>query len=114
MLLLDLRTAKCDRVWPSDLMLAITGRVRSCDDVGWFERNVIGVLLPGTGAQGADTVAGELEALMAELGVTARWEVLTYPEHWERVGDDLKPRFTHTFTPRGGSGLQRRRCGQLR
>ena len=69
-------------------MLAITGRVRSCDDVGWFERNVIGVLLPGTGAEGAYKVAGELERLLADLGVTGRWEVFTYPEHWDVVGDD--------------------------
>jgi len=85
-------------------MVAITGRVRSCDDVGWFERNVIGVLLPGTGADGAYKVAGELESLLAELGVTGRWEVFTYPEHWDVVGDDHpSSRLSRGFSGGGSS-----------
>ena len=58
-------------------------RSRVTDDVGWFDKNTIGALLPETSTQGAWVYAqGVADVVQAKLGVFPEIKVYAYPTNW--------------------------------
>ncbi|MBN1837675.1 MAG: sugar transferase, partial [Spirochaetales bacterium] len=66
---------------------ALRRRVRSIDEIGWFQEGVLGVLLPTTGPEGAQTFAESFAHGLNGSGESLRWQVFTYPSHWYHGGD---------------------------
>jgi lipopolysaccharide/colanic/teichoic acid biosynthesis glycosyltransferase len=57
-------------------------KMRSIDEVGWLDRQSIGVLLPVTSAEGGQGFAHRLSESIPVPPPPVLWTVYTYPEHW--------------------------------
>ena len=82
------RVKRKDRTTLSTIRLAKTvlNRVRATDDVGWYDENHLGVLLPDTTANGAWRFADQVCGLASRKGPRPLLSVYCYPTKW--FGDD--------------------------
>ncbi len=60
------------------LIEKLTKRMRTIDEIGWFDKRQIGVILPDTSASGAMKVANDIRRMPSLPTVT----VYTYPGQW--------------------------------
>ena len=82
------RVRRKDYTALSNVRLAkmILNRVRATDDVGWYDDNHLGVLLPDTTANGAWRFADQVCGLASRRGPRPLLSVYCYPTKW--FGDD--------------------------
>ena len=95
MLLFTLRASSHDTPLQTRFLHFLGKRLRSIDEVGWFETDQIGVILPYTSAENALIVA---EGIRREFkdNINLRFEkVLAYPSIWP-----FKKEFEVTDEPR--------------
>ena len=64
------------------LSCVITQRMRYTDKVGWFNRRCIGLLLPGTSADGAWKLAHEISKSISQKASPPACMIYTYPSQW--------------------------------
>jgi lipopolysaccharide/colanic/teichoic acid biosynthesis glycosyltransferase len=64
------------------LARTVLGRVRATDDVGWFDDNHLGVILPDTNATGAWRFADQICSLASRKLPRPLCSVYTYPTKW--------------------------------
>jgi lipopolysaccharide/colanic/teichoic acid biosynthesis glycosyltransferase len=95
----------------------LTRRIRQNDEIGWFDQQRLGVLLPYTSASGAKTLAADL---CPKIGPSAgSCTIYTYPSKWfpdegdgKTAGSD-KAGARGLASPEEGSTLGRGRRGGL-
>jgi lipopolysaccharide/colanic/teichoic acid biosynthesis glycosyltransferase len=68
------------------LAKTVLNRVRATDDVGWYDENHLGALLPDTAANGAWRFADQVCGLATRRGPRPLLSVYCYPTKW--FGDD--------------------------
>jgi lipopolysaccharide/colanic/teichoic acid biosynthesis glycosyltransferase len=61
----------------------IRKRIRVYDDIGWFEKNKLGILLPETGFDQARKLAQQIGRDIIPRSYDSDYVVLTYPTHWD-------------------------------
>lgn len=61
----------------------IRKRIRVYDDIGWFEKNRLGILLPDTGFDQAKKLAQQIGNSIIPKSYDSNYVVLTYPTHWD-------------------------------
>jgi lipopolysaccharide/colanic/teichoic acid biosynthesis glycosyltransferase len=91
LVLLEIAPERWDTVSPTAVCRRLLDRVRVTDEVGWFDGKTIGIILPDTPAEGAESLA---ESLAKELGESAhglRWRIHSYPDDWYDSGDAPTP-----------------------
>ena len=71
------------------LAKTILGRIRATDDVGWYDDEHLGVLLPDTAAAGAWRFADALSGLASQRSHRPLCSVYSYPTKW--FTDDEAP-----------------------
>jgi lipopolysaccharide/colanic/teichoic acid biosynthesis glycosyltransferase len=64
------------------LAKTVLNRVRATDDVGWYDENHLGVLLPDTAANGAWRFADQICALASRKAPRPLLSVYCYPTKW--------------------------------
>lgn len=73
-----------------ELVRCIFSKIRRTDQVGWFDKCHIGVLLPGTSTSGARTVAKAISRDLCDRGQVAEdfvsFETISYPDSSLQVG----------------------------
>jgi lipopolysaccharide/colanic/teichoic acid biosynthesis glycosyltransferase len=84
------------------LAKTILGRVRATDDVGWYDENHLGVILPDTGATGAWRFADQICAMASRKLPRPLCSVYTYPTKWFNDEQDL----TAPLSARGGLSVE--------
>jgi hypothetical protein len=57
----------------------LNNRIRMQDQIGWFDNNNIGILLPETPHEGALKLAEEIKRRMEELNIISTYHVYDYP-----------------------------------
>jgi hypothetical protein len=57
----------------------LRGRLRVTDDAGWIAARRLGVILPGTPAEGAWKLAADLRKLLSDVPPQLEYDVYTYP-----------------------------------
>jgi lipopolysaccharide/colanic/teichoic acid biosynthesis glycosyltransferase len=62
------------------LMRILTRRVRQADEIGWFDEQSVGILLPFTASEGARILAEDICSQLS--GVHATYTIYTYPGNW--------------------------------
>ena len=67
------------------LIKKITARVRRIDQIGWFDHQHLGVLLPNTPKEGAKVIADEIFTSVKAEQFSIVYETLTYPDIDERL-----------------------------
>lgn len=80
LLVLDLGLAHWREFSPYELLFAFNSRVRETDEIGWFDRTSIGVLLPETSPQGAYCLAADLRDILKRGPPKVVWKIYCYPE----------------------------------
>jgi lipopolysaccharide/colanic/teichoic acid biosynthesis glycosyltransferase len=80
------------------LQVAFRRRIRSIDEVGWFQANTLGVLLPSTGSTGARIFASDLVELVNGNAGPLFYRVFSYPGSWYPDG------VWKQFAKEGGEG----------
>lgn len=70
------------------LKQVLDGRLRLTDEMGWFDRQRIGVLLFNTHREGAWNYANRVRKAMAAEGQGAECSVYTYPASWPGTGPE--------------------------
>ncbi|WP_428938039.1 sugar transferase [Fontivita pretiosa] len=98
------RVRNRDRTSLSTMRLAktILGRIRATDDVGWYDDDHIGVLLPDTSATGAWRFADAVCALASRRAHRPLCSVYCYPTKW--FTDDESPPNTALARHESGNG----------
>jgi len=61
-------------------------RVRSIDEIGWFQDGVLAVLLPATGLEGARSFAESFAHSLNGSGESLSFRVFSYPSCWYQGG----------------------------
>ncbi|GAB4367479.1 MAG: hypothetical protein Kow00128_11990 [Deltaproteobacteria bacterium] len=64
------------------LAATLEGRTRDTDEVGWFDDSCIGVLLAGTGEDGARIYAKDIQSKSFDDSAPVECRVYTYPSLW--------------------------------
>jgi len=64
----------------------IRKRIRVYDDIGWFEKNKLGILLPDTSFDQAKKLAEQIGHSIIPNSYDSNYVVLTYPTHWNGNG----------------------------
>jgi lipopolysaccharide/colanic/teichoic acid biosynthesis glycosyltransferase len=57
-------------------------KVRICDEVGWYDGNRIGTILPGTSAEGARKFTDIIKERIKDLAPRLSCTIYTYPSSW--------------------------------
>jgi len=78
----DIGNTRVDENATVRLTQVLTQRVRSIDEIGWFDRQHISVVLPATPAQGASKLAEDICKAMVRHALTPKFKVYTYPTWW--------------------------------
>ena len=65
---------------------ALRRRVRSIDEIGWFQEGVVAVLLPATGLKGAQRFAESFAHSLNGRGQVLPFSVFSYPSCWYQQG----------------------------
>ncbi|MBN1837422.1 MAG: sugar transferase, partial [Spirochaetales bacterium] len=68
------------------LEAALRRRVRSIDEIGWFQESVLGVLLPATGLEGARAFGESFAHSLNGSGESLSFRVFSYPSRWYQGG----------------------------
>jgi hypothetical protein len=63
------------------LVHTILSRIRATDDIGWFDRQHIGMLLPETSSAGAWKLSQLICAALSKHGATPLCTLYNYPAH---------------------------------
>lgn len=83
-------------------------RIRLTDEVGWFDDEHVGVVLPYTSAAGAGRLADDICEAIATRAFSLKCKIFTYPSHWFSNGkgnsaqlhfSDLFPEWNTTKSP---------------
>jgi lipopolysaccharide/colanic/teichoic acid biosynthesis glycosyltransferase len=61
------------------LITMLKNRIRSIDDIGWFGKNTVGVILPGTTHQGAVELAGYIHKVLNPVNGFYETDIYEYP-----------------------------------
>ena len=64
------------------LIQSLRDRVRSTDEIGWFDDNRIGVLLPYTSRDGAQKFIDDIRRAMDTNTLLQKYNIYSYPSHW--------------------------------
>ena len=78
----DVGNSDQDRAAVRHLVQVLDQRLRSTDEVGWFDEGRIGVVLPDTPAEGAWMLADDVCETIAANGPRPACTVYTYPSWW--------------------------------
>jgi len=74
------------------LIRALRYRVRSTDEIGWFDEHDIGVLLPYTSRDGArkfvDDINGNVDSNSPVSSLLQEHRIYSYPSHWHSGNSD--------------------------
>jgi hypothetical protein len=68
---------------------SIRERIRSYDDIGWFEENSLGILLPETIYEKAKIVAGEIFQKIIPKKYHTKYSICSYPTKWFSNKDEV-------------------------
>jgi hypothetical protein len=79
LILLDLGSTDKNFSNISRILNIITLRVRSVDELGWYDKQRIGIILPYTSADGACKLAENLCSIFEDELPKLRFDVFTYP-----------------------------------
>ncbi len=78
----------------AELIRTLQKRIRNIDDLGWFDNEYIGVILPETTYDGADKLAADIRTRMGHaMDQPLEYNIFTYPEK-KRSGSDGDRRFS--------------------
>jgi lipopolysaccharide/colanic/teichoic acid biosynthesis glycosyltransferase len=116
LVLYNVRTEALDHRAVDLVARSIRERMRSIDQIGWFNEQSIGVLLPVTNLQGARRFANRVCESTKVRGPSLQWIVHSYPAHWPAEGegsscnDSSQPVLRHESShrkesKRNGSGV---------
>jgi len=83
------------------LAQVLVGRVRLTDEVGWYDRQHIGAVLPDTAADGALTLATEIRQTVAASFPVPTCMIYTYPIVLARPERPLQHGPRSALAPRG-------------
>ena len=64
------------------LSFLLRKRLRCCDEIGWYDKLQIGIMLPDTDSKGAHILARNICRDIVPQELSPQYEILTYPEHW--------------------------------
>ncbi|MFC1794587.1 sugar transferase, partial [Planctomycetota bacterium] len=65
-----------------DLTCVLLNRIRLLDEVGWFESNRLGVLLPYTSRDGAQKLANDICKTIKIKASSLEYTIYSYPSEW--------------------------------
>lgn len=82
LLLFNIADSSGDQTLAPYLVKILTQRIRSTDEVGWFDTQRIGVVMPNTPAEGALRLADEICEKIAKEKRPLDFKVFTYPSKW--------------------------------
>ena len=68
----------------------IKGEMRSIDEIGWFDQNSVGVLLPATKTEGGKAFAGRVLKNVPR-GEVLPFKVFSYPDNWLAQIQKIRP-----------------------
>ena len=83
------------------LVRSLSDRIRSTDEIGWFDDRHIGVLLPYTSREGAHRFVEDISNSMGPDALPPKYTIYSYPSHWHCDDDDETPgqlHFTDMFS----------------
>jgi PleD family two-component response regulator len=61
------------------LVERIHRRIRNIDEIGWYEKEKLGLILPFTSRNGAEKLANEICRIMEPWGAAPECEIYSYP-----------------------------------
>ncbi|MEI6127311.1 MAG: sugar transferase [Pseudomonadota bacterium] len=61
---------------------AIRKKIHCCDDMGWFDKHKLGILLPHTNYGDAAKLAADISSAVFTGECLCEYNILTYPFHW--------------------------------
>lgn len=89
LLIIEVGSVKRNRQAVAQLVQILTKRLRSIDEIGWFDDAQIGVALPDTINKGAWKLAGDISNLIPTTMAPFNCKVYTYPSSWFHSLHDL-------------------------
>ena len=81
-----------DNVCTRRLAEVLSHRVRTTDEIGWFDERRIGVVLPYTPSDAARKVPDDVCQIIGPGAVSPSYSVYTYPSHRMPTGGSPDPR----------------------
>jgi lipopolysaccharide/colanic/teichoic acid biosynthesis glycosyltransferase len=70
-----------------DFIYKLYTRIRKVDILGWFQKDVVGVILHGAKLEGAWQFAVDVEAEFFTKHTPPPFTVFSYPDHWIKISD---------------------------
>ncbi len=67
----------------------LKGRIRSTDEMGWFDASSVGVLLYNTAREGASSFAKKVKTAAVSQNSLAKYSIYTYPSEWFDIRHDM-------------------------
>jgi lipopolysaccharide/colanic/teichoic acid biosynthesis glycosyltransferase len=65
---------------------ALRRRIRTVDEIGWFQDHSIGVLLPFSNRKGASSFAEDVAKLLSKKAKPFPYSIYSYPSRWYKSG----------------------------
>ena len=79
LILIKIDQGKIEGEAVSQLIRKISNRIRRIDKIGWYDKEQIGILLPGTNRFGAKIIAGELAIGAQGIPLEIEFSTVSYP-----------------------------------
>jgi len=96
LIVFDIGDGHTDQTAARRLAHVLTQRIRSIDEVGWFDTWRLGVVLPDTPAEGARNLAQDICKKIANIKPSPVFKIYSYPSEWLPGSKENSP--NHTFT----------------
>jgi lipopolysaccharide/colanic/teichoic acid biosynthesis glycosyltransferase len=95
LLLFNVGKRNIDGVKEQNFAHILNNRIRSTDEVGWFDSKHIGVILPYTNAEGAHKLAKDICKTVTPETSIPEYTVHTYPSNWfhDKKGQKIQFKF---------------------
>ncbi len=89
------------------IIQALIDRVRLPDEIGWFDRDRVGVLLPSTNEAGAVKIAADIQKILSRKSVSVSYSIFSYPSQngnpgereWSVLKDKIQSSFVRLVPP---------------
>lgn len=114
LVLFDIADSSGDQTLALYLVGILTQRIRSTDEVGWFDTQRIGVVMPNTPTEGAWRLADEICEKIAKEKRPLNFKVFTYPSEWLTRDTDNPANYQSARNTLYGGGSSATHSGEVK
>jgi PleD family two-component response regulator len=95
LILIKLGSLQLDQKKIKQMIQTIHSRIRDIDNIGWYDKKNIGIILPYTSAMGAEGFIKNIIHSINDLKKDTEYTLYTYPPEKKTVEENLKHTVMH-------------------